>query len=56
MQEKYIFFRKKIEKNNLIAREKCLQIIEQDPFSSMNPSLTVEEIIAEPTVILYKKI
>ena len=49
------FFHEKIEKNNLIAREKCLQIIEQDPFSSMNPSLTVEEIIAEPTVILYKK-
>ena len=49
------FFQEKIEKNNLIAREKCLQIIEQDPFSSMNPSLTVEEIIAEPTVILHKK-
>ena len=32
-----------------------MQIIEQDPFSSMNPSLTVEEIIAEPTVILHKK-
>jgi len=49
------YLREKIEKNNLLSREKCIQIVEQDPFSSTNPFLTVEEVIAEPHRILYKK-
>jgi len=44
-----------IEKNDLLAREHALQIVEQDAFSSMNTALTVQEIIAEPSVIRYHK-
>lgn len=44
-----------IEKNDLLSREHCIQIVEQDPFSSTNPFLSVEEVIAEPHRILYKK-
>lgn len=44
-----------IEKNDLLAREHALQIVEQDAFSSMNTALTVQEIIAEPSVIRYRK-
>ena len=49
------FSEKKIEKNDLLARKHALQIIEQDSFSSTNSALTVQEIIAEPSVILYGK-
>ncbi|MGI5089775.1 ABC transporter ATP-binding protein [Treponema sp. OMZ 305] len=44
-----------MEKNNLLAREHALQIVEQDAFSSMNTALSVQEIIAEPSVIRYRK-
>ena len=44
-----------IEKNDLLARDHALQIVEQDAFSSMNTALTVQEIIAEPSVIRYHK-
>ena len=50
-----LFLKKEIEKNNLLAQEHALQIVEQDAFSSMNTALTVQEIIAEPSVILYNK-
>ena len=50
-----VFFDTKVEKNNLLAQEYALQIVEQDAFSSMNTALTVQEIIAEPSVIRYRK-
>lgn len=50
-----VFFDTEIEKNNLLAQERALQIVEQDAFSSMNTALTVQEIIAEPSVIRYRK-
>ena len=50
-----VFFDTEIEKNNLLAQEHALQIVEQDAFSSMNTALTVQEIIAEPSVIRYRK-
>ena len=50
-----VFLQKEIEKNDLLSREYALQIVEQDTFSSMNPALTVQEIIAEPSVIAHKK-
>ena len=49
------FSEKEIEKNDLLTRKHALQIIEQDSFSSTNSALTVQEIIAEPSVILYGK-
>ena len=50
-----VFENTEIEKNDLLAREHALQIVEQDAFSSMNTALTVREIIAEPSVIRYHK-
>ena len=50
-----MFENTEIEKNDLLAREHALQIVEQDAFSSMNTALTVREIIAEPSVIRYHK-
>ena len=50
-----VFENTEIEKNDLLAREHALQIVEQDAFSSMNTALTVREIIAEPSVIRYRK-
>lgn len=50
-----VFENTEIEKNDLLAREHALQIVEQDAFASMNTALTVQEIIAEPSVIRYRK-
>ncbi|WP_261791428.1 hypothetical protein [Fusobacterium necrophorum] len=44
-----------IEKNDLLSREYCIQIVEQAPFSSTNPFLSLEEVNEEPHRILYKK-
>ncbi|AGT44616.1 ABC transporter ATP-binding protein [Treponema pedis] len=52
---KIFFLQNEIEKNNLLSEKNALQIIEQDSFSSMNSSLSVQEVVAEPSVILYNK-
>jgi oligopeptide/dipeptide ABC transporter ATP-binding protein len=37
--------------SQMISRRRNLQLIFQDPFSSLNPSMTVREIIGEPLVV-----
>lgn len=49
------FLQKKIGHNTLLSQKEALQMVEQDCFSSMNGMLTVEDIVAEPSVILYNK-
>ncbi len=41
----------KMDKNQLHSLRKDLQIIFQDPFSSLNPRMTISEIIGEPLII-----
>lgn len=41
----------KLNKKEMIELRKDMQIIFQDPFSSLNPRLSVSEIIAEPLII-----
>lgn len=41
----------KLRKKDMIKIRKDMQIIFQDPFSSLNPRLSVSEIIAEPLII-----
>jgi oligopeptide/dipeptide ABC transporter ATP-binding protein len=38
----------KLSQSAMVAHRRNLQLIFQDPFSSLNPSMTVREIIAEP--------
>ena len=40
-----------LSKEEMIALRREMQIIFQDPFSSLNPRMTVSEIVAEPLVI-----
>jgi len=40
-----------LPKDQMIALRREMQIIFQDPFSSLNPRMTVSEIVAEPLVI-----
>ena len=40
-----------LSKGEMIALRREMQIIFQDPFSSLNPRMTVSEIVAEPLVI-----
>lgn len=44
-----------LSKSELVQMRSEMQIIFQDPFSSLNPRLTVSEIIAEP-LIIHKKV
>ena len=44
----------KIQKSELKAKRKNMQMIFQDPFSSLNPRMSVSQIIAEP-LIIYKE-
>ena len=44
----------KIKKSELKAKRKNMQMIFQDPFSSLNPRMSVSQIIAEP-LIIYKE-
>ena len=41
----------KLDKRELRALRKSMQIIFQDPFASLNPRMRIEEIITEPIVI-----
>jgi len=43
----------KLNKKNLKQARKNMQMIFQDPFSSLNPRMTIEEIISEP-LLIYK--
>ncbi len=44
----------KLSKNELIARRKDMQMVFQDPYGSLNPSMTINEILAEPLQIYSK--
>lgn len=44
----------KIQKSELKSKRKNMQMIFQDPFSSLNPRMSVSQIIAEP-LIIYKE-
>lgn len=47
----------KLKKKEMRAMRKEMQIVFQDPYASLNPRLTVSEIIAEPLIVnkTYKK-
>lgn len=51
---KVFFEGEALDGNNFTSRERGIQIVFQDPFSSLNERLSVKEIIAEPMKVIKK--
>lgn len=49
------FYDEKVKNNNFTSRKEGIQIVFQDPYSSINENLSIDEIILEPLKIIKEK-